>query len=129
MTSVSTHTTRISGLLLTIVAAVAGMGLMLTTSLGSSLATTEVSPISATFVLLTLFIFPVCIMASYGNIVHSYGAYVGLLLSLEAILVSLFVTGNLISFYVAFELALLPLYLLVGCYGSSTNRLRASLLL
>lgn len=110
-------------------AAVAGLGLSLTTNLSSSLATSELSKVAATFVILTLFIFPVCMMASYNNIAHSYTAYVGLLLVLEAILLSLFITGNLIGFYVAFELALLPLYILVGCYGSSTNRLRASLLL
>lgn len=68
-------------------------------------------------------------MASYNNIVHGYLSYIGLLLTLEVILVYLFYTSDLIGFYIAFELALLPLYILVGCYGASSNRLRASLLL
>lgn len=89
----------------------------------------ELGSISSTFIILTVLIIPVCIMASYNNIVHGYLSYIGLLLTLEAILVYLFSTSDLIGFYVAFELALLPLYILVGCYGASSNRLRASLLL
>lgn len=89
----------------------------------------EISQISTTFIVLTVLIIPVCIVASYNNIVHGYLGYISLLLTLEAILVYLFATSDLIGFYVAFELALLPLYILVGCYGASSNRLRASLLL
>lgn len=89
----------------------------------------ELAPVSSLFIILTVLIIPVCIMASYNNIVHGYLSYIGLLLTLEAILVYLFSTSDLIGFYVAFELALLPLYVLVGCYGASSNRLRASLLL
>jgi NADH-quinone oxidoreductase subunit M len=85
--------------------------------------------ISQAFMYLTVFIMPVCLMASYGNIVHNYKAYIALLLSLELILLYLFSTGDIIGFYVGFEMALLPLYVLVGCYGASSNRLRASLLL
>jgi NADH-quinone oxidoreductase subunit M len=89
----------------------------------------SLSSISQTFIYLTVFIMPVCLMASYGNIVHNYKAYIALLLSLELILLYLFSTGDIIGFYVGFEMALLPLYVLVGCYGASSNRLRASLLL
>ena len=89
----------------------------------------EISQISTTFIVLTVSIIPVCIVASYTSIVHGYLGYISLLLTLEAILVYLFATSDLIGFYVAFELALLPLYVLVGCYGASSNRLRASLLL
>lgn len=52
-----------------------------------------------------------------------------LLFSLEAVLIYLFLTDNLITFYVLFELSLLPLYLLIGQFGASTERLRASKLL
>lgn len=52
-----------------------------------------------------------------------------LLFSLEAVLVYLFVTDNLVIFYVLFELSLLPLYMLIGMYGASSERLRASKLL
>jgi NADH-ubiquinone oxidoreductase chain 4 len=89
----------------------------------------ELNNISVAFIVLTVLIIPVCIMASYNNIVHGYFAYITLLLTLEGILIYLFATSDLIGFYIAFELALLPLYVLVGCYGASSNRLRASLLL
>lgn len=107
------------------------VGLSLTTTMGYSfdIGLYEMSSISTVFIVLTLVMLPVCVLASYNNIVHSYGLYVSLLLLLEVILIALFGTGDLIGFYVAFEMALLPLYVLVGAYGSSTNRLRASLLL
>ncbi|RYE15864.1 MAG: hypothetical protein EOP34_01400 [Rickettsiales bacterium] len=60
---------------------------------------------------------------------HSYGTYLALLFSLELVLIYLFLTDNLIVFYILFELSLLPLYLLIGQFGASTQRLRASRLL
>ncbi len=78
---------------------------------------------------LTMYIFPVCHLVSYANVTHSRMTYHWLLISLQAILVYLFHTGDLIGYYVAFEMALLPLYVLIGGYGASTNRLRASRLL
>jgi NADH-ubiquinone oxidoreductase chain 4 len=123
-----TQSTRLTGLLISVIASAASIVyFMLNGSLG--LSQTEISNTSALFIILTCLIIPVCIVASYNNIVHSYGPYIMLLLALEAILVYLFSTGDLIQFYVAFEMALLPLYILVGCYGASTNRIRASLLL
>lgn len=120
--------TRLSGLLISVIVSITSICyFMLNGAL--NLSQTELSNTSALFIILTCLIIPVCIVASYNNIVHSYGAYIMLLLALEGILVYLFCTGNLISFYVAFEMALLPLYVLVGCYGASTNRIRASLLL
>lgn len=125
----TTYTIRYTGLIATVLIATTAIGSLLCTDVYSSVSTTELSSTSTVFILLTVLIMPVCIMASYNNLVHGYLSYIGLLLSLEAILIYLFMTSDLIGFYVAFELALLPLYVLVGCYGASTNRLRASLLL
>jgi NADH-ubiquinone oxidoreductase chain 4 len=120
---------RSLGLFASVLIAVTYITQSLTSNQLNHFSNIELNPISVTFVILTVLIIPVCIMASYNNIVHGYFSYIGLLLTLEAILVYLFATSDLIGFYVAFELALLPLYILVGCYGASSNRLRASLLL
>ena len=87
------------------------------------------SSIGTIFTLLTVLVTPICILASYNTITHSYGQYLMLLISLELVLVLLFSTSSIMSFYVLFELALLPLYMLIGSYGASTERLRASVLL
>jgi NADH:ubiquinone oxidoreductase subunit 4 (subunit M) len=125
--------TRMIGLTVSIFAASAvilGMSFSDMTALSSPVVSNlNLGSISQAFMYLTVFIMPVCLMASYGNIVHNYKAYIALLLSLELILLYLFSTGDIIGFYVGFEMALLPLYVLVGCYGASSNRLRASLLL
>lgn len=78
---------------------------------------------------LTVLVWPIAILASWNNLLHSYGTYLALLFSLEAVLIYLFLTDNVITFYILFELSLLPLYLLVGQFGASTERLRASKLL
>lgn len=78
---------------------------------------------------LTVLIWPAAILASWSNLLHSYGTYLALLFSLELVLIYLFLTDNLIVFYILFELSLLPLYLLIGQFGASTQRLRASRLL
>lgn len=93
------------------------------------LVNSSISSISKTMILLTALIMPVTILASYNNIVHSYMSYIALLLGLEVILIYLFSTNDIVLFYVLFELVLLPLYMLLGSYGASTERLRASLLL
>lgn len=89
----------------------------------------SISNISKTMILLTALIMPIAVLASYNNIVHSYTTYIALLLGLEVILLYLFSTNDIILFYVLFELVLLPLYMLLGSYGASNERLRASLLL
>jgi NADH:ubiquinone oxidoreductase subunit 4 (subunit M) len=85
--------------------------------------------ISTLFVILTSLIFPAAILASYNNIVHNEITYYTLMILLEVILLYLFITNNVILFYVTFELSLLPLYLLIGLFGASQARVRASLLL
>jgi NADH:ubiquinone oxidoreductase subunit 4 (subunit M) len=48
---------------------------------------------------------------------------------LEALLIVVFVSADIIAFYVSFESVLIPLYLLVGTHGATSARLRASILL
>ena len=123
-----TNTIRFSGLFISILIALISFSIFFT-NYQISLSLLNLENISWTFIILTVLIIPVCLMASYNNIVHGYTMYIALILILEIVLIYLFATTDLIGFYVAFEMALLPLYVLVGCYGASSNRLRASLLL
>jgi NADH-quinone oxidoreductase subunit M len=50
-------------------------------------------------------------------------------LVLEAILFAVFFSLDILAFYVFFEAVLLPMYFIVGVYGSRHRRIRASYLL
>lgn len=85
--------------------------------------------LSLYFVLLTTFTFPMCILASWENIKHNVKSYMITLLILETLLIIVFVVLDLLLFYVFFESVLIPLFLIVGIWGASANRVRASFLL
>ena len=51
------------------------------------------------------------------------------MLLLETLLILLFVVTDIMLFYIFFESVLIPLFLIVGIWGSSANRIRAAFLL
>lgn len=85
--------------------------------------------LSLYFVLLTTFTLPICILASWDNVQHNLKYYLIALLMVETLLVALFVVLDLLLFYVFFESVLIPLFLIVGIWGASETRIRASFLL
>ena len=85
--------------------------------------------ISLYFVLLTTFTMPICLLSSWTNITSYIKAYNILLLLLESLLLCVFLVQNLLYFYIFFEAVLIPLFILIGIWGSSANRIRAAFLL
>lgn len=85
--------------------------------------------ISLYFVLLTTFTMPICILASWHNVENNVKYFFVLFLILERLLIAVFVVIDLLLFYVFFERVLIPLFLLVGVWGASAARVRASFLL
>jgi NADH-ubiquinone oxidoreductase chain 4 len=85
--------------------------------------------ISLFFVLLTTFTLPFCLLASWDNVRHSLKAYTIAFLVFEALSIAVFIVLDVIAFYVAFESVLIPLFLIVGIWGASEARVRASFLL
>lgn len=85
---------------------------------------------SLLFVLLTSLTFPICIVISWRNIIEEQKFYFLLLIALEFLLFIVFLVIDLLMFYVFFEAVLIPLFLLIGIYGSSLfTRVRAGYLL
>jgi NADH-quinone oxidoreductase subunit M len=80
--------------------------------------------ISLYFILLTTFLFPLCILASYGNI-HTK-VFLTCFLSIEILLILVFSVIDLIWFYILFESVLIPIFLIIGIYGSRSRKIRAS---
>lgn len=88
-----------------------------------------VDGISLYFVLLTTFITPLCLLANWDNLKSGYKYFFLAFLLMETLLIAVFVVLDLMLFYVFFESVLIPMFLVVGIWGGSPNRVRASFLL
>jgi NADH-quinone oxidoreductase subunit M len=73
--------------------------------------------ISLVLVLLTTFLVPVVLVASWNDISRSLRSYVFFMLFLETGMLGAFVSLNLFQFYVFWELMLVPMYFIIGIWG------------
>src|SRR5512145_1885994 len=76
-----------------------------------------VDGISLVLVLLTTFLMPVALAASWHDIGRSVRSYVFFMLFLETGMLGAFVSLNLFAFYVFWELMLVPMYFIIGIWG------------
>jgi len=76
-----------------------------------------VDGISILFVVLTAFLLPVCILASWQTIKDSLKAYMIAFLILETMLIGVFCSLNAVLFYVFFEGSLIPMFIIIGIWG------------
>jgi NADH-quinone oxidoreductase subunit M len=76
-----------------------------------------VDGISILFVVLTTFLVPICILASYNNIKFSMKEYLIAFLALETFMIGVFISIDLILFYLFFEGGLIPMFLIIGIWG------------
>ena len=81
------------------------------------------------YILLTAFLIPICLIASWENVQTRLKYYFSLLLIVETLLFITFRVLDLFLFYIFFEAALVPLFLIVGIWGGSNTRVRAAILL
>jgi NADH-ubiquinone oxidoreductase chain 4 len=81
--------------------------------------------ISIYFILLTTLITPLVILSNWNSISNNLKTYLVLILLLEMLLLLVFLVLNIFLFYIFFESTLIPLFLLIGMYGSY-NKVRAS---
>ncbi|RIK52625.1 MAG: NADH-quinone oxidoreductase subunit M [Chloroflexi bacterium] len=88
--------------------------------------TMGVDGISLFLVLLTTFLMPIAIYFSNLYVHEQVGAYMVLMLILETAMVGTFLALDLVLFFVFFEFSLIPMYLLIGRWGSA-NRVYAAL--
>ena len=75
-----------------------------------------VDGISLWLVLLTTFLFPICVLASW-KITKNPKLFMGLLLGLETAILGVFLSLDLLLFYVFWEAMLVPMYFLIGYWG------------
>jgi len=90
--------------------------------------TLGVDGISLLFIILTTLLIPICILTSYSIIQKHVKKYFILFLSLEFFLLLIFSVLDLLFFYIFFESILIPMFLLIGVWGSRERKIRASFL-
>ena len=76
-----------------------------------------VDGISLFMILLSTFLTPFCILASWENIKKRIKEYMIAFLFLETVMIGMFCSIDILLFYVFFEAVLIPMYLIIGIWG------------
>lgn len=84
-----------------------------------------IDSISLVFLLLTFIIIPLCILISFNNIKYKFKEFILMLILIEFILFNIFCVFDLVFFYVFFESILIPMFLLIGIWGSRQRKIHA----
>jgi NADH-quinone oxidoreductase subunit M len=84
-----------------------------------------VDGVSLVLILLTTFLVPLILLASWDNITDRLKGYVAAFLILEAAVIGVFAATDLLLFAVFFELTLVPMYLIIGIWGGAGRRYAA----
>jgi len=82
--------------------------------------------ISLFFIILTTFLVPVCLLISWSSITHLVKEFLVAFLFLETFMIAVFCMLDLILFYVFFESVLIPMFLIIGVWGSRERKIRAA---
>jgi len=85
-----------------------------------------VDGVSLFFILLTTLLIPLCILASWTAIQNYVREYMIAWLMLETLLICVFSVLDLILFYIFFESVLIPMFLIIGVWGSRERKIRAA---
>jgi NADH-quinone oxidoreductase subunit M len=81
--------------------------------------------IALVLIVLTAFLMPICIGASWRAIEKRVPEYMAAFLLMEALMLGVFAAQDLFLFYVFFEGGLIPMYLIIGIWGGA-DRIKAS---
>ncbi len=76
-----------------------------------------VDGISMLFIILTTFLMPACILASWTSIQDRVKEYMIAFLLLETLMIGVFGALDLVLFYLFFEGGLIPMFLIIGVWG------------
>src|SRR3546814_17461721 len=77
-----------------------------------------VDGVAMMLIVLSTFLMPLCILASWESIKQRVGLYMAMFLIMEVIMIGVFAAQDLLLFYIFFEGVVLPLYLIIGIWGS-----------
>lgn len=78
------------------------------------------------FLLLVVLLIPLTILSVWNNIKFQVKGFLLLVLLVEWVLINMFIVVDLFLFYIWFEAVLIPMYLLIGIWGSRQRKTYAS---
>ena len=78
-----------------------------------------VDGISMLFVILTTFLMPLCILASWESVQKRVKEYMIAFLILETLMIGVFCALDIVLFYVFFEAGLIPMFIIIGVWGGN----------
>ncbi|HSK22474.1 MAG TPA: NADH-quinone oxidoreductase subunit M [Egicoccus sp.] len=84
-----------------------------------------VDGVSLALILLTTFLVPLILLASFDSVTTSLKGYVAAFLALEAAVIGVFAATDLLLFAVFFEFTLVPMYFIIGIWGGANRRYAA----
>lgn len=85
-----------------------------------------VDGISVFFLILTALLTPICILISWGSIKFLIKEFLLCVLFIEILLMGVFTILDLVGFYVLFESILIPMFLIIGVWGSREEKVQAA---
>ncbi|HEX8307332.1 MAG TPA: NADH-quinone oxidoreductase subunit M [Allosphingosinicella sp.] len=84
-----------------------------------------VDGIAITLIMLTVFLMPICILASWKSIERRVPEYMAAFLLVETMTLGVFMAQDIFLFYIFFEAGLIPMFLIIGIWGGA-ERIYAS---
>ncbi len=81
--------------------------------------------IALLLIVLTTFLMPICIGASWKSIDKRVGEFMAAFLVMEVLMLGVFAAQDMFLFYIFFEAGLIPMYLIIGIWGGA-ERIYAS---
>lgn len=88
--------------------------------------TVGIDGISVFFVILTTLLVFLCLLTSWNSINFNLKEYLISFLVMEFFLIGVFCILDLLLFYIFFESVLIPMYLIIGVWGSRERKIRAA---
>ena len=82
--------------------------------------------VSLFFIILTTLLTPICILVGWKSIQSYVKEYCIAFLVLESLMIAVFSVLDLLLFYVFFESVLIPMFLIIGVWGSRARKIRAA---
>nr|YP_009485512.1 NADH dehydrogenase subunit 4 [Melosira undulata]AVR57576.1 NADH dehydrogenase subunit 4 [Melosira undulata] len=88
--------------------------------------TLGIDGISIFFLILTPLLISLCLLVSWFSVTNYLKEFLIAFLSLEVFLIGVFCSLDLLFFYILFESVLIPMYLIIGIWGSRVRKIRAA---
>lgn len=82
--------------------------------------------ISLFYIILTTLLIPICLLASWDSVKILDKPYLLCFIGLEILLIGVFTILDILGFYILFEGVLIPMYLIIGVWGSRKEKVTAA---